>query len=753
MSVADKTQCMAICIWSLGLSLLLRLLLPASVSAHQVIRHELHVVLRPDHHTLLVTDSITLPETLPPAGAEPRYFALYAGLSPRPLTAGVQLVRQPTETLSVPGDSHVNVGGLRLPLERYAVMLPAGTRTFALQYQGAIRHAAPPQDPQDAWSMPEISGMLATEGVYLSGATHWYPRFNDEMVTFTVDVQLPLTWEVISQGKRTRHARVNDATYVRWESPAVQEDIYLVGGPLTEYSQPAGPVQAMVFLRTPDVPLAQKYLDATAQYLGLYNTLLGSYPYAKFALVENSWESGYGMPSFTLLGSKVIRLPFIVSSSYPHEILHNWWGNGVFVDVQQGNWCEGLTAYLADHLLQEQRGSAVTYRRATLQRYTDYVSTHNDIPLTAFRARHSAATAAIGYGKALMFFHMLRQQIGDKVFSSALQEFYRDNLFQRANFNALQRAFASVAGEDMPEVFQQWVTRPGAPELRISATAVQPEGQDFRLSAVLDQVQPGQAYRLQVPLAVSLQGQERAWQTTVTMAEKRLEFTLRLPAQPWRVDVDPEFDLFRRLHREEIPPALTQLFGADKVLLLLPTDASAELKQGYRQLAQAWPHASSQALEIRWDQEIESLPTDRAIWLFGWENRFLPEIITALTPYSVGLTQASVRLEGTPLTRAQHAVALTVRHPKNPQQTLAWVATQNVAALPGLGRKLPHYGTYSFLGFAGDEPVNIVKGQWSVLASPMSILLAPAAGSPPQEAAAPLAPRRPLIALPENVQY
>jgi len=25
---------------------------------------------------------------------------------------------------------------------------------------------------QDAWSIPEISGMLATEGVYLSGATY-----------------------------------------------------------------------------------------------------------------------------------------------------------------------------------------------------------------------------------------------------------------------------------------------------------------------------------------------------------------------------------------------------------------------------------------------------------------------------------------------------------------------------------------------------------------------------------------------------
>src|SRR5262245_40845871 len=176
------------CIGSIGLSLLCGLLLPIVVSAHEIIRHELHVVLQPDHHTLQVTDSITLPETLLPSGAEPRYFALHASLSPLPLTSGVQLVRQPTTTLPVPGDSHASAGGSRLLLERYAVMLPAGTRTCALQYQGAIQQASPQQSPQDAWSMPETSGMLATDGVYLSGATYWYPRFDDELVTFTLDV-------------------------------------------------------------------------------------------------------------------------------------------------------------------------------------------------------------------------------------------------------------------------------------------------------------------------------------------------------------------------------------------------------------------------------------------------------------------------------------------------------------------------------------------------------------------------------------
>src|SRR5262252_7383114 len=102
---------MASWLWSIGLSLLCGLFLPILVSAHQIIRHELHVVLQPDHHTLQVTDSITLPETLLPSGAAPRYFALHASLSPLPLTSGVQLVRQPIATPPVPGDSHASTGG------------------------------------------------------------------------------------------------------------------------------------------------------------------------------------------------------------------------------------------------------------------------------------------------------------------------------------------------------------------------------------------------------------------------------------------------------------------------------------------------------------------------------------------------------------------------------------------------------------------------------------------------------------------
>jgi len=53
--------------------------------------------------------------------------------------------------------------------------------------------------------------------------------------------------------------------------------------------------------------LATRYLDATERYLALYEPMLGDYPFSKFALVENFWETGYGMPSFTLLGEQIIR--------------------------------------------------------------------------------------------------------------------------------------------------------------------------------------------------------------------------------------------------------------------------------------------------------------------------------------------------------------------------------------------------------------------------------------------------------------
>ena len=210
---------------------------------------------------------------------------------------------------------------------------------------------------------------------------------------------------------------------------------HLVGGPLVVYRDAAGAVETLVYLRQKDDALAAKYLQATAQYLEMYRGLIGPYPYGKFALVENFWETGYGMPSFTLLGPQVIRFPFILTSSYPHEILHNWWGNSVFVDYETRQLVRGphrLPGRPPDPGA-ARAGRGVPPRHAAevprLRAATAATSRSRE-----FRSRHSAATEAVGYGKTLMVFHMLRRRIGDDAFRKWAARFYREYRGKQASF-------------------------------------------------------------------------------------------------------------------------------------------------------------------------------------------------------------------------------------------------------------------------------------------------------------------------------
>ena len=96
-------------------------------------------------------------------------------------------------------------------------------------------------------------------------------------------------------------------------------------------------------------PLAKDYLDSVAGYIARYEAAIGPYPFEGFSVVSSPTPTGFGMPTLTYLGESVLRLPFIRHSSLGHEVLHNWWGNGVYPDYASGNWSEGLTTFMADY--------------------------------------------------------------------------------------------------------------------------------------------------------------------------------------------------------------------------------------------------------------------------------------------------------------------------------------------------------------------------------------------------------------------
>ena len=549
-----------------------------------------------------------------------------------------------------------------MPINVYRVegAAPGQELTGELNYEGAINFPVRQSGGEYARAFSQSPGLIEPRGVYLAGSTHWVPQVGDALMTYTLTVELPAGWKSVSQGERTASAPE------RWSVATPTEEVHLIAAPFTEYSRNAGAVKAMAFLRKPDQALADRYLEATAQYLEMYRGLLGPYPYSKFALVENFWETGYGMPSFTLLGEQVIRFPFILHSSYPHELLHNWWGNGVFVDFAGGNWCEGLTAYLADHLIAEQRGQGAEHRRAILQRVTDYVTPENDFPLSRFLSRHDAVTEAVGYGKTAMMFNMLREKLGDAQFIKALQAFYRDNRFRRASFDDIRRSFEAVSGLDLRLFFEQWTKETGTPELKLDHAA----GHGERLDITLSQVQPGRHFALDVPVFIETDKGIETRTVAMPADRTRVDVSYDLKGVAQRVEIDPQFQVYRRLSPFEIPPSLSKAFGAKKVLIVM----SAQSAPLYAGLAKAW---SRDGVETVMDSQLDALPADRAVWLFGAGNKFAPVVAEALKPYGASLDAAGLRTATAMHEAADRSLVVTVRHPQNPDSVVIYVSASS----------------------------------------------------------------------------
>ncbi len=715
------SRALALCCWALCLAIAA----PLS-AADDVVEHDLEVRLEPESQSLTVSDRITLPRE---AGGDILFY-LYAGLEP-----SVRLAQGEAELILIDSDAYV---------ARYRLRLPAGAREFRLDYRGRLHHELEASARQQARGFSNSAGLIDSRGSFLSASSLWYAQFEDyPLLRFDLRADLPADWLSVSQGERLQSRLADGRRQEHWRETRPQQEIYLIAAAFELYSEALeGGRAAQVFLRSDDAQLAGKYLAATANYIAMYEKLLGPYPYRKFALVENFWETGFGMPSFTLLGSRVIRLPFIINSSYPHEILHNWWGNGVYVDFAGGNWSEGLTAYLADHLIKQQQGQAAPYRQQSLQKYRDYAASGRDFALREFRGRHSPATEAVGYGKTMMLFHMLRQRLGDETFTRALQRFYADFRFAEAGYDDLANVFSDVAGTDLGGFFEQWIGRVGAPELALTHTRLREANSGFRLEIGLEQRQPGEVYALDIPLAVSAEGRAEAIETLLSMNQRKQEFVVELSERPLRIDIDPGFDLFRTLALAETPPAFTQLFGARDLLVVLPRSADAELQTAWQRFARGMQHTGPERVEIVWDDQIERLPADRAVAVLGWGNRFGDDMRRVLEQREVGFDGQTVRVGLSATATDGTAFAWVTRAEGEGAEEAAaraWITADLAAALPGLLRKLPHYHKYSYLAFTGDEPQNSLKGRWPVTDSPLTAVLEPGSGR------ARLASRPPLI--------
>lgn len=581
------------------------------------------------------------------------------------------------------------------PLRAWRVALPVKPMRLRLEYAGTLPALDRRLDHRAV--LHGLTLMAAAEGSFLPAGAGWYPQ-PAPLFTYTVNLSLPGDQRALVAGRLLSEEAPAAGRYrARFEFARPADGIDLMAGPyrVREKIVPraeGGPLRLRTYF-FPELDampgLAEGYLDDAQRYLARYAAEIGAYPFTEFSVVASPLPTGFGMPTLTYLGAEVLKLPFIRATSLGHEVLHNWWGNGVFVDYARGNWSEGLTTFMADYAYKEAE-SAAAAREMRLGWLRDFASVPagSQAALAAFRTRTHGAAAAVGYGKAAMLFVMLHDEIGEDAFRRGVRGFWQAQRFKVASWRELQAAFEQAAGRSLAGFFDQWLNRAGAPDVRIAAARATPRGGRAQLALTLEQSSP--AYALGVPVELVYAG-GRSEMRRIALTQPRQTATLELAAAPEGVRLDPELRLWRRPAAEQLPPILRQWITA-RAPRLATASGDEQVRAAAATLAQ---------------RLFENAPRAAALADLDRDNE--PMLLAGLHE-DVDAVLARAGLPPRPAELAGRGSAQVWTVARAGGAALAVVSARDAESLAALARPLPHYGGQSWLAFAGGRL--LARGIW-----------------------------------------
>lgn len=687
-----------------------------------VLSHDLAVELRPSTHELIGRDQIDIELPL-------RAAAVTFSISPTVKIDRILLRAHPavsTATVSDTALSFTTEQVVQPPEQRVTVALPGahdGRVTLVWIYRGTIDD--PPKEPRHLRFVTpsETAGHIGPEGVYLSSESQWYPDIEGSLSAYRLTALVPQGWSVVTQGKKTEETTDGEHVSSTWVVSDRSEALTLVANRFAIKSRAwksrnGQSIELATYFFPDNAGLADEYLDATSNYLDVYIPILGEFPFEKFAVVENFFASGLGMPSFTLLGSGSIKRHYVQPYALGHEIVHSWIGNSVFNRADQANWVEGLTTYLANYYWHEwthDDRQAMEQRRLMLQGYSVHVPPDQDYPVAAFVRKRDERDNAIGYHKSAFVFHLLRREIGDEAFWRGLKTFVSRYRNRTADWENIEAVFAEESRRDLGWFFEQWVKRGGSPSLSFGeAAAYRVNGTDggdaWRLTVHIQQ--GGRPFRMAVPVTIVMKhGAETRWVSLGLSSEHMAEFTVQ--DQPLLVQLDPEWMVFRRLARAQLPPMLNgYVTDRHRTVVKAFTDPASPLQQVVTRIT---------------DQEAQ-LPESQRTRVLSIEGNPLPpegSVLVLAGPDQQSLVQSIVRescgnlavlgsegfqIDGQTHSGPSAAALLSCRRADVPGSVVTILYGGTSQAVAKVSRFLFYYGWQSYVIF--NDGAAVKRGLW-----------------------------------------
>jgi aminopeptidase N len=400
-------------------------------------------------------------------------------------------------------------------------------------------------------------------------ARHFVPCVDKPHIKMTSELSatVPAGFQVLSNGEPTSADTRGKTSWTyrfKLDSPHPSYLLTLVVGHFdvvrdrpAELAERQVPIQYLV-------PVGQAHdaarsLGETPRMLEFFSQRFGvEFPWQRYSqvVVHDFIFGGMENTTATTLYEHVMldeRAALDISSCdlVAHELAHQWFGDYVTCRDWSHAWLNEGFATFCEHLEREHRlgrdeydygvaGDVDTYLAEAGGRYQrpivcrDYAE-----PIDLFD-RHL-------YEKGGLVLHMLRRELTDAVFFQGVERYLKRHAFGIVETGDLMRALEEVSGRSLERFFDQWVYRPGHPELSVKVSY-----DDGLLSVACKQTQKtGETAIFSLPLEIEVlhaDGSRTRHQKLVSEAQDML--TVRLEGRPRYVAFDPEQRVIGKLSLE-----------------------------------------------------------------------------------------------------------------------------------------------------------------------------------------------------------
>ncbi len=192
--------------------------------------------------------------------------------------------------------------------------------------------------------------------------------------------------------------------------------------------------------------------------------------------------------------------------------------------------------------------------------------------------------------------------------------------------------------------------------------------------------------------------------------------TMEVDGTPTSLAVDPDFDVFRRLDMMELPPTVARVYGDKELLVVLPSNAPDALNDAYQEVANVLTR-TEQATTVTDAQLTSGQIKNHSLFLLGSTRENTAYERLKLAEDRFQLSPAGIMIGEDRYATLDVAVAVVTDHPKSDDKIVAFLFGSQPDAIQNAGRKLPHYGKYSWVTFQGTKRWE--RGTWNAANSPL----------------------------------